>query len=132
MTLVSAIEDTEEAQDGCRTDGVENECSRMYMEDIEMKQVTLAELVEMARNDKALERKILEASKKFGGAYSDALKTLASELGFDLILEEKIDGLEEVSDDALDQVAGGIKFFGDAFCVFMIDLFGFDGKNYCD
>lgn len=98
-----------------------------------MKKVTLAELVEMARNDKALEQKILEGSKKFGGgSYSDALKTLASELGFDLILEEKMDGLEEVSDDALDQVAGGIKFFGDAFCVFMMDLFGFNGKEYCD
>ena len=67
MTLDSAIEDTEEAQDGCRTDGVENECSRMYMEDIEMKQVTLAELAELAKNDKVLEQKILEASKKFGG-----------------------------------------------------------------
>ena len=67
MTLDSAIEVTEEAQDGCRTDGVENECSRMYMEDIEMKQVTLAELAELAKNDKALEQKILEASKKFGG-----------------------------------------------------------------
>ena len=67
MTLHSAIEDTEEAQDGCRTDGVENECSRMYMEDIEMKQVTLAELVQLAKNDKELEQKILEASKKFGG-----------------------------------------------------------------
>ncbi len=32
-----------------------------------MKQVTLAELAEMAKNDKALEQKILEASKKFGG-----------------------------------------------------------------
>lgn len=32
-----------------------------------MKQVTLAELAELARNDKALEQKILEASKKFGG-----------------------------------------------------------------
>ena len=37
------------------------------MEGVEMKQVTLAELVEMARNDKALEQKIVEASKKFGG-----------------------------------------------------------------
>ena len=63
----SAIEDTEEAQDGCRTDGVENECSRMYVEDIEMKQVTLAELAELAKNDKVLEQKILETSKKFGG-----------------------------------------------------------------
>lgn len=98
-----------------------------------MKQVTLAELAELARNDKELEQKIVEASKKFGGgSYSDALKSLASELGFDLILEEKMDGLEEVSDDALDQVAGGIKFFGDAFCVFMMDLFGFNGKEYCD
>ena len=97
-----------------------------------MKQVTLAELAELARNDKALEQKILEASKKIGGgSYRDALRNLASELGFDLILEEKMDGLEEVSDDALDQVAGGI-FFGNAFCVFMMDLFGYNGKEYCD
>ncbi len=39
----------------------------MYMEGIKMKQVTLAELVQLAKNDKALEQKILEASKKFGG-----------------------------------------------------------------
>lgn len=99
-----------------------------------MKQITLAELAEMTRNDKALEQKIVKASKKIRGgeSYSDALKTLASELGFDLILEEKMDGLEEVSDDALDQVAGGIKFFGDAFCVLMMDLFGYNGKEYCD
>ena len=32
-----------------------------------MKQVTLAELAEMAKNDKVLEQKILEGSKKFGG-----------------------------------------------------------------
>ena len=32
-----------------------------------MKKVTLAELAELARNDKALEQKILEASKKIGG-----------------------------------------------------------------
>ena len=98
-----------------------------------MKQVTLAELAELAKNDKALEQKILEASKKFGGGlYRDALKTLASELGFDLILDEKMDGLEEVSDDALDQVAGGFKFFGDAFCRFIMELFGYNGKETCD
>ena len=96
-----------------------------------MKQITLAELVQLAKNDKELEQKILEGSKKIQGgeSYSDALKTLASELGFDLILEEKIDGLEEVSDDALDQVAGGI-FFGKDFCIFMMELFGFD-ETYC-
>ena len=97
-----------------------------------MKQVTLAELVQLAKNDKELEQKILEGSKKFGGSYRDALKNLASELGFDLILEEKMDGLEEVSDDALDQVAGGIKFFGDAFCRFIMELFGYNGKEKCD
>ena len=34
------------------------------MEGVEMKQVTLAELAEMAKNDKVLEQKILEGSKK--------------------------------------------------------------------
>ncbi len=96
-----------------------------------MKQVTLAELAELAKNDKVLEQKILEGSKKIRGgkSYSDALKTLASELGFDLILEEIIENLEEVSDDALDDVAGGVKATEESanpFCKWVIELLGYD------
>ena len=95
-----------------------------------MKQVTLAELVEMAKNDKVLEQKILEGSKKFGGgSYSDALKTLASELGYELTLEEKIENLEELSDDALEDVAGGVKEKAESetpFCEWILDFFGYD------
>ena len=43
-----------------------------------MKQVTLAELAEMAKNDKVLEQKILEGSKKFGGV----VQRRAEGLGF--------------------------------------------------
>ena len=95
-----------------------------------MKQVTLAELVEMARNDKALEQKIVEASKKFGGgSYSEALKALASELGYELTLEEKIENLEELSDDALEDVAGGVKEKSESknpFCEWIMETFGYD------
>ncbi len=100
------------------------------MEGVEMKQVTLAELVEMARNDKALEQKIVEASKKFGGgSYSEALKALASELGYELTLEEKIENLEELSDDALEDVAGGVKATAESenpFCEWIMEFFGYD------
>ncbi len=95
-----------------------------------MKQITLAELAEMVRNDKALEQKIVEASKKFGGgSYSEALKALASELGYELTLEEKIENLEELSDDALEDVAGGVKAKAESenpFCEWIMEFLGYD------
>ena len=95
-----------------------------------MKQVTLAGLVQLAKNDKALEQKILEASKKIGGElYRDALKTLASELGYELSLEEKIENLEELSDDTLEDVAGGVEETeerGNPFCKWVMEIFGYD------
>ena len=100
-----------------------------------MKQVTLAELVEMAKNDKVLEQKILEGSKKIGGgSYSDALKTLAAELGYELSLEEKIENLEELSDDTLEEVAGGVKAKAERnpFCEWVMGtLLGYD-IGLCD
>ena len=100
-----------------------------------MKKVTLAELAELAKNDKALEQKILEATKKFGGgSYSDALKTLASELGYELTLEEKIENLEELSDDTLEEVAGGVKAKAERnpFCEWVMGtLLGYD-IGLCD
>ena len=96
-----------------------------------MKQVTLAELAEMAKNDKVLEQKILEGSKKFGGgSYSDALKTLASELGYELTLEKPLDDLEMISDSDLEQVSGGKKWYNE-FCIFINNLFGLDGEEEC-
>ena len=85
-----------------------------------MKQVTLAELAEMAKNDKELEQKILEGSKKIQGgeSYSDALKTLASELGYELTLEKPLDDLETLSDSDLEQVSGGKKWYN-GFCIFI-------------
>ena len=96
-----------------------------------MKKVTLAELAELARNDKALEQKILEGSKKIQGgeSYSDALKTLAAELGYELSLEEKIENLEELSDDTLEDVAGGVEETeerGNPFCKWVMEIFGYD------
>ena len=97
-----------------------------------MKTITLEEFAELAKKDEALKEKIMKIATSKGENQIDEMNALAAEQGYKLTLEEKMDGLEEVSDDALDQVAGGIKFFGDAFCVFMMDLFGFDGKDYCD
>ena len=101
-----------------------------------MKQVTLAELAELAKNDKVLEQKILEGSKKIRGgkSYSDALKTLASELGYELTLEEKIENLEELSDDTLEEVAGGVKAKAERnpFCEWVMGtLLGYD-IGLCD
>ncbi len=95
-----------------------------------MKKVTLSEFAELAKNDKALEQKILEGSKKFGGSYSDALKTLAAELGYELTLEKPLDDLEMLSDSDLEQVSGGKKWYND-FCIFINNLFGLDGKEAC-
>ncbi len=97
-----------------------------------MKQVTLAELAEMAKNDKALEQKILEGSKKIQGgeSYSDALKTLAAELGYELTLEKPLDHLEMITDSDLEQVSGGREWYND-FCIFINNLFGLNGEEEC-
>ena len=96
-----------------------------------MKKVTLSEFAELAKNDKALEQNILEGSKKFGGgSYSEALKTLASELGYELTLEKPLDDLEMISDSDLEQVSGGKKWYNE-FCIFINNLFGLDGEESC-
>ena len=97
-----------------------------------MKKVTLAEFAEMMKSDKALQQKMIQASKGIGGGKTqrEALKELGSELGYELVLEENTENLEELSDDALKNVAGGYYFPDNELCIFLVKLFGFD-ETYC-
>ena len=76
-----------------------------------------------------MNRKSLNDLQNRGESYSDALKTLAAELGYQLTLEEKFDSLEELSDDALEAVAGGGKAKAEnenPFCELIMEFFGYD------
>ena len=94
-----------------------------------MKKVTLAEFMELVKGDKALEEKMIEAAKKIGGGYRESLKALAAELGYDLAMEEVNEDLEALSDDALEEVAGGVraeKGSYNPFCEWLMEYFGYD------
>ena len=96
-----------------------------------MKKVTLAEFMELVKGDKALEEKMIEAAKEIAGGYRESLKALAAKLGYELVLEENTENLEELADDALENVAGGYYFPDDELCIFLVKLFGFD-ETYCE
>ena len=95
-----------------------------------MKPITLKEFADLAKNDEALKEKIVKTATR-GGNEPDEMIALAAELGYELELEEKNAELEAVSDDALEEVAGGFFFFGMDFCIFMVELFGHD-ETYCN
>ena len=98
-----------------------------------MKKVTLAEFMELVKGDKALEEKMIEAAKKIEGGYRESLKALAAELGYDLAMEEVNEDLEALFDDALEEVAGGVKDekgSANPFCLWVMELFGYD-VNLC-
>ena len=94
-----------------------------------MKTITLEEFAEFAKKDEALKEKIVRIITMKGGTQTDAMIALAAEQGYKLTLEEKIDNLEGLSDDALEAVSGGVKAepgSKNSFCEWIMEFFGYD------
>ena len=93
-----------------------------------MKTITLEEFAELAKKDEALKEKIVRIIT-MRGTQTDAMIALAAEQGYKLTLEEKIDNLEGLSDDALEAVSGGVKAepgSKNSFCEWIMEFFGYD------
>ena len=91
-----------------------------------MKKITLTEFAELAKNDETLKQKMISEAKHFDGGQPDALKNLAAEYGYELEPELPEDP-ESLSDDELDNVAGG-KPIHKWFYHILLDIFGMEDE----
>ena len=88
-----------------------------------MKTITLEEFSELAKNDETLQKKIIEIATHMGeSTQTDEMTALASEYGYELEKRPSLD-MEELSDDDLENVAGG-----NAFCEAVLEWLGYDIK----
>ena len=91
-----------------------------------MSQESTKKFMEQLRGDQALQEKLAAATAAFPGDLSDekavfeaVLAPIAKEAGFDVCYEDAVElakaTTDELTDDELDQVAGGSKCFGIGF-----------------
>ncbi len=96
-----------------------------------MKTITLKEFAEIVKKDDVLKEKMLKIAAMKTDDQTDAMIALAAEYGYELEKETPLNNLEEMSDDDLENVAGGI-FFGNLFCAALIYIFQMDPNEKCD
>ena len=91
-----------------------------------MKRITLEEFAEIAKNDEALKEKMIQIAVMQEGSQTDEMIALAAEYGYELEKSPILD-MEELSDDDLENVAGGIPI---GLCETVMRIVGM-GLDFC-
>ena len=94
-----------------------------------MKRITLEEFAEIAKNDEALKEKMIQIAVMQEGSQTDEMIALAAEYGYELEKSPILD-MEELSDDDLENVAGGAPYIANLLCKWLAPIL--DDTLQCD